>query len=98
MQDGNNRPDAQREAQSIDFSTFVLSMASSAMIQLGRVPDPTGEGLGPNLAVARQTIDVLAMLAEKTHGNLSRAEQTLVQRLLHDLRIAWVESSRRSAS
>ncbi len=82
----------------IDFSTFVLSMASSAMMQLGRVPDPGGDEPGLNLVMARQTIDILAMLADKTRGNLDDAEQTLVRRLLHDLRMAWVEANRQSTS
>jgi len=82
----------------IDFQTFVLSLVSSAMVHLGRVPDPTGSPPEINLEMARQTIDILAMLRNKTHGNLDPVESALVDRVLHDLRLAWVEESRRRAS
>lgn len=82
----------------IDFTTFILSLASSAMLNLGRMPDPTGEGGAPDLELARQSIDLLSMLRDKTQGNLTAEEASLLQRLLHDLRIAWVEESGQKAS
>ncbi len=82
----------------IDFSTFILSLASSAMLHLGRMPDPTGEGGGVDLGLARQSIDLLGMLQEKTSGNLSPEEATLLTRLLHDLRVAFVEESGQRSS
>ncbi len=81
-----------------DFSTFVLSLASSVMVHLGRVPDPTGTGGGPNLELARHSIDLLKMLEDKTQGNLTAEEAQLLTRLLHDTRMAWVEEQRRHAS
>lgn len=81
-----------------DFSTFVLSLASSVMVHLGRVPDPTGGEGGPNLELARHSIDLLRMLDEKTRGNLTPEEVQLLTRLLHDTRMAWVEEQRRHAS
>lgn len=83
---------------SIDFTTFILSLASSAMLNLGRMPDPTGEAGPPDLDLARQSIDLLAMLRDKTSGNLNEDETKLLQRLLHDLRIAWLEESGQKAS
>lgn len=82
----------------IDFQTFILSLASSAMVHLGRVPDPTGQAPERNLEMARQTIDILTMLRDKTHGNLDPTEAPLLDRVLHDLRVAWVEETRRRAS
>ena len=82
----------------IDFQTFVLSLASSAMVHLGRVPDPTGQHSQFNLEMARQTVDILAMLRDKTHGNLDPTEAAVLDRVLHDLRLAFVEESRSSAS
>lgn len=82
----------------IDFTTFVLSLASSTMIQLGRVPDPTGEATRPELGMARQSIDMLAMLKDKTRGNLTPEETQVIERVLHDVRLAFVEESRKNAS
>ncbi len=85
-------------ARGSDFSTFVLSLASAVMVHLGRVPDPTGQGGAANLELARHSIDLLAMLEEKTRGNLTAEEAQLLTRLLHDTRMAWVEEQRRAAS
>ena len=77
----------------IDFSTHVLSLASSAMIALGRMPAPGGETLAPDLETARHLIDVLGMLEQKTRGNLDDAEGRLLQSLIYDLRVAFVDAS-----
>lgn len=82
----------------IDFQTFVLSLASSAMVHLGRVPDPTGQDSAVNLEMARQTVDILAMLRDKTHGNLDGSEAAMLDRVLHDLRLAFVEEQRNRQS
>ena len=74
----------------IDFSTFILSLTGSAMVHLGAVPDPTGEKHEPNLGLARQTVDILTMLRQKTHGNLDAKESELLDRVVHDLRLACV--------
>lgn len=83
------------ELPRIDFSTFVLSLTGSAMVQLGRVPDPTGEHAGVDLAMARQTIDILTMLRIKTAGNLTPPEADLLERVLHDLRLAWIQEAQK---
>ena len=79
----------------IDFSTHVLSMASSAMIALGQMPAPDGETLTPDIETAKFLIDVLSMLEVKTQGNLDESEQKLLQSLLYDLRVAFVDASRK---
>ena len=80
----------------IDFYTFGLSLASAAFVQLGDAPNPeTGKPSEPDLLVAKQTIDILAMLREKTKGNLTEEEAHFLETLLADLRIRFVEKSRK---
>ncbi|MCB9737690.1 MAG: DUF1844 domain-containing protein [Deltaproteobacteria bacterium] len=85
-------------ANTSDFSTFLLSLASSVMVHLGRVPDPTGGTGEVNLQLARHSIDLIAMLEAKTKGNLTPEEATLLARVLHDTRMAWLEEKQRGAS
>lgn len=78
--------------QPIDFYTFVLSLGSSAFVHLGDAPHPeTGEAMKPDLPLAKQTIDILAMLAEKTKGNLTPEEERFLENLLTDLRFRFVQ-------
>jgi hypothetical protein len=79
----------------IDFYTFVLSLGSSAFVHLGDAPHPeTGTPAPPDLFLAHQTIDILAMLREKTKGNLTPEEEKFLDALLTDLRIRFVEKSK----
>lgn len=76
----------------IPFGTFVLSISTSALVQLGEAPGPeTGERLEPNLVLAQQTIEILEMLREKTRGNLDPEEERLLDGVLYDLRMRFVE-------
>jgi hypothetical protein len=77
-----------RATKPLDFSTFLISLGTSAMIQLGDAPDPTSGGmLKPDPEGARQTIDLLGLLEEKTRGNLDPTEAELLANLLSDLRL-----------
>ncbi len=78
----------------VDFSTHVLSLASSAMVALGKMPAPGGETMAPDFETARHLIDVLAMLEVKTRGNLDESESRLLQSLVYDLRVAFVDASK----
>ncbi len=79
----------------IDFYTFVLSLGSSAFVHLGDAPHPeTGAPAEPDLLLAHQTIDILAMLRDKTKGNLTPEEEKFLDALLTDLRIRFVEKSK----
>jgi hypothetical protein len=79
----------------IDFYTFVLSLGSSAFVHLGDAPHPeTGAPAEPDLLLAKQAIDILAMLQEKTKGNLTPEEEKFLETLLTDLRIRFVEKSK----
>ena len=85
----------QRSLPQVDFSAFVISLGTSALYHMGMVPDPeTGSPAKPNLPVARQTIDTVEMLQEKTQGNLTEAEAALIKNLLTELRMRYVETSR----
>jgi hypothetical protein len=77
----------------IDFSTFVLSINSSALVQLGLLDDPSGGPKTKNLPMAKQTIDLLAMLEEKTKGNLTRDEENILQNILYELRMLYVKET-----
>ncbi|MBC7172176.1 MAG: DUF1844 domain-containing protein [Polyangiaceae bacterium] len=79
----------------IDFGTFVLSLGTSALMHLGLGEDGEGNTLPPNLPLAKQTIDCLAMLEEKTKGNLSGEEERILTQLLYDLRLQYVSASKR---
>jgi len=79
----------------VDFSSVAISLAMGAMVQLGAAPDPeTGKTAEPNLALARQSIDTLEMLREKTRGNLEPDEVKLLDGLLYELRMRAVEVER----
>jgi len=72
------------------FSTFVLSLASSALVQLGEVPDPsTGEKL-EDITLAKHTIDILSMLQDKVKNGLDAEETRLLEGLLYELRMKFV--------
>lgn len=79
----------------IDFSTFILSLATSAQVHLGAIPNPATGKQEKDLALAKQTIDILGILEEKTKGNLSEQEGRLLQHLLFDLRMMYVEQNKK---
>jgi hypothetical protein len=87
------KPDA--SLPPIDFSNFVLSLGASVMVQLGMAEGPDGEKRdAPNLPLARQVIDTLEMLQEKTRGNLDADEERLLQSVLYDVRMSFVRAER----
>ncbi len=79
----------------MDFSTFVLSLATSAMVNLGEVPRPDEDKTAVDLPAAKQIIDILGVLAEKTRGNLDEAEDKLLHSLLYDLRVKYVDAQKK---
>lgn len=79
----------------VSFSSFVVSLASSAMMHLGEAPDPITREKHVDLPLARNTIDLLGLLKDKTKGNLDEDETNLMDTLLHDLRTRWLEISAR---
>jgi hypothetical protein len=79
-------------AQELDFSTFVISLATSAQVGLGAVPNPETNQTAQNFPAAKQMIDILALLKEKTKGNLTEAESSLLDQVLYNLRIHYVRA------
>ena len=93
--EGRPSPSAASELPKPDFSGFLISLGTSAFFHLGLVPDPeTGKPSPPNLPLAHQTIDMIELLDEKTRGNLTSDEATLLRNLLTDLRMRFVAASR----
>ena len=74
----------------VTFSAFVLSIASSALVQLGEVPDPESGETRRNLDVAKHNIDILSMLRDKSAGNLDADEMRLIDSVLYELRLKYV--------
>jgi len=76
----------------LSFVAFVLSLASTAAIQFGDLPDPiSGERQPPNLEGAAQMIEILALLDQKTRGNLTAEERQVLEQVLYELRLRFVE-------
>lgn len=73
---------------------FVMSLGSSAMVNLGKVPAPGASETTKDLAAAKQIIDILGVLEEKTRGNLDESEEKLLKSLLYDLRVSFVDAQK----
>ncbi|MEW5909568.1 MAG: DUF1844 domain-containing protein [Thermodesulfobacteriota bacterium] len=75
----------------INFATFILSLHSSALVHLGIMENPAIKEKSKNMALAKQTIDILGVIDEKTRGNLDKDEENLLKTILHDLRLTYVK-------
>jgi hypothetical protein len=84
-------------AEPVNFSTFVLGLSTQALLHLGEIPNPATRTIETDLDAARQVIDILGMLAEKTRNNLEPGEQSLLESALYDLRMRYVELRRADA-
>lgn len=89
----NKQSDSGKMECAIDFSAFVLSLATTAMSHLGEVPDPATGYKEINLDGAKQIIDILCMLKEKTSGNLSDEESQMMEHFLYELRMKYLSMS-----
>jgi hypothetical protein len=78
----------------INFSSFIFSLGTSALLHLGEVPDPATQKVEKDLPLAKQTIDILGMLKEKTRGNLTADEEKLIDNLLADLRWRFIREAK----
>ena len=83
-------PSQQVELPQVTFNTFIMSLASSAMVHLGEVPNPENGKTAVNLQLAQHTIDILTMLQEKTKSCLEPDESKLLEGLLYELRMKYV--------
>jgi hypothetical protein len=82
-----------REApdEPVTFSTFVLGLSTQALLHLGEIPNPLTKGLERDLVAAKHVIDILGILREKTRNNLEPGEEALLDSMLYDLRMRYVE-------
>lgn len=87
------RPTASAGMPQMNFATFIISLNHSALVHLGIMEDPTSGKKSKNLELAKQTIEVIAMLAEKTKGNLTDEEERMIKSLLYDLRMMYVKET-----
>ena len=84
----------EHDAQELSFTAFVISLATTAAIHLGDIPDPqTGQPYETNLDGAKQMIDILMLLEQKTRGNLTAEERQVLEQVLYELRLRFVELS-----
>ena len=84
----------QADTSALSFTAFVLSLASTAAIHLGDLADPaTGQRTEPNIEGASQMIEILALLEQKTRGNLTAEERQVLEQVLYELRVRFVQAS-----
>ena len=95
--DSTSSPDVGRESREpeMNFRTLVVSLSTTALLQMGLAPNPASQKVEKNLPGARQTIEILDILKDKTRGNLDPQESRLLDQCLHDLKMSFVQSSRR---
>ena len=85
----------QQEPAGVTFIGFVLSLAHTAAVHFGDVPDPaTGNASQANPAAARQIIDILVLLEQKTRGNLTAEERQLLEQIVYELQLRYVEATK----
>jgi hypothetical protein len=77
----------------INFASFIYSIATTAFYHFGDFPDPATNKKSRNLAAAKQTIDILSMLREKTEGNLLTEEKKMLDDILYELRMRFVKEA-----
>jgi hypothetical protein len=90
---GGSRDESKERASlpPVDFETFITSLSASALLHLGAMPLPDGSTQEVNLPMAKHTIDIIALLEEKTRGNLTDAEARTMNTILYDLRLRFIE-------
>jgi Domain of unknown function (DUF1844) len=96
MSDDQN-PEAARDdhEEPVTFLGFVLSLAATAALHFGDMPDPqTGQPPAPNLEAAAHLVDILALLEQKTRGNLTAEERSVLDQVLYELRLRYVEAKK----
>jgi hypothetical protein len=91
------KPGKERQATAetlpeINFSTFVFSLSTQALMHLGEIPNPLSGKVESDIPVAKQMIDIISVLREKTRGNLDQGEEKLMEDVLFDLRMKYVEA------
>ncbi len=100
-QESESQPAEETEAtsnealQAINFPTFIISLSTQALMHLGEIPNPLTGKVEKEIQAAKQTIDIVSLLEEKTRGNLDRGEEKLMEEVLYDLRMKYVQAVRK---
>lgn len=89
--------DASEETTSepVAFTSFIMSLATQVLVQLGEMPPPQGMEIPLDLEAARQTIDIMTMLQRRTQGNLSTEEARFMEEVLHSLRLSFINAKKK---
>jgi len=87
--------DVPQADEPVTFSTFVLGLSTQALLHLGEIPNPVSRAVERDLPAAKQVIDILGIIQKKTQNNLEQGEQSLLESVLYDLRMRYVELVRR---
>ena len=85
--------DQSNSSPKMDFPTLILSLTSTAIFQMGLAPNPATNKTEKNIVAAKQTIDILEILQEKTKGNLDAEESKLLNHCVHDLKMNYLKAS-----
>jgi hypothetical protein len=93
----SHEPEEEFQGEPSDFETLVSYLSTTAMFQLGLLAGPGGERIPPDMVNAQRTIDLLQVLQEKTTGNLNAQESRLLDDVLYELRMTFVEMQKRQA-
>ncbi len=89
---GVHLPNAEATGPKLEFGDFIMSLGTSAYVSLGKIQDPAFGDNEPDLPAARQIIDILEMMRDKTQNNLHPEEDRLLVGLIYELQMAYVES------
>jgi hypothetical protein len=92
IQSGASAHESEQALQEINFSAFVISLSTQALMHLGEIANPMSGKVEIDVPVAKQMIDILGMLKDKTRGNLNASEDRLIEDILFDLRMKYVEA------
>lgn len=84
------------EAEGVAFTSFIMSLATQVLVQLGEMQPPQGMSIPIDLESARQTIDIMTMLQKRTKGNLSAEEARFMEEVLHSLRVSYITAKKRA--
>jgi hypothetical protein len=84
------------EPEAVAFSSFIMSLATQALVHMGEMPPPSGMEIPRDLDAARQTIDIMTMLQRRTRGNLSPEEARFLDEVLHSLRVSFINAKKKA--
>lgn len=90
--------EASDQHEEVAFGSFIMSLATQVLVQIGEMPAPQGMEIPIDMNAARQTIDIIAMLQRRTRGNLSQEEAHFLEEVLHSLRTSYVSRGKKGAT